>query len=571
LTNSEAIAFLASLAVLLAYAQTRVWNLARGGVRRLTRPIQLPDDSDPDSLTRISQKEAIISACSVLFNVCKTKSRRRSMATISPWFGVAAILNLVAFASLGAVIPWALTGRLQTPVVQSQRCHTDIPRAARWTDEQTAYIANDKYQKCWFDKTEGSDACAPENGILLDRPEMHVSRNITCPFHEAACSSETQPLQLEYINLTLRDVGLNVRSDLLLSRRLTCSPLNITHFLRNESDGSTWISLVNPASVVDEHDQLPYLRQRLSSHDGRRPSRFGMHWLEGRTPDLRYWGTSTDNAHPDLQRPDGDIFVLLYDAGRAVYTHPVDDPIYSAHQHPNGPYLPDFEYTAMGCLEQHRICLSSSGECMHCSFGWAPGPAGGLQRMFRCQPVGGECSERPGETIEDCEFLTTLGRIAPFVAARGVAAMLTFERNTWNNPYILVDPLDQWARDVKAWFEGSFLMMRQSLLLEFLGDPDPRFEALLLEVLGDPNSRFELPRVVKRCRRVLFLDSDYTNINFPGFLLTLVLVVGISGLSHATYVKEATGSLRNILVDAFRSLSRLCCKRVSLAMVNVMY
>ncbi len=282
LTNSEAIAFLALIAALLAYAQTRIWTLARAGVRRLTRPIQLPDDSDPESLSKISQKEAIINACLVLFNVCKSKNRRRSMTTISPWFGVAAILNLATLDSLGAVIPWALTGGLQTPVVQSKRCYRGIHTAAEGlTEEQKAYIANDKYQKCWFNKTELSDTCVPENGILVDRPEMHTSRNLTCPFEEAACSPEARPLQLEYTNLTLRDVGLNVRSDILFSRRLTCSPLNITHFLRNESDGSAWLFLSDPATPVPEGGHLPSLRQHLSSPDGRRPPPSSVHWLEG--------------------------------------------------------------------------------------------------------------------------------------------------------------------------------------------------------------------------------------------------------------------------------------------------
>ncbi len=271
----------------------------------------------------------------------------------------------------------------------------------------------------------------------------------------------------------------------------------------------------------------------------------------GRTPDLRSWGYSNRFAHADLRRSDGDIFLLIYDAGRAVYSHPVDDPIYSAHQRLDGQvrgYFPDFQYTAMARLEQYRICLPSSpGECMH----YAPSWAAHTSCLRRCPPAGGGCFDRPREIAEACRLFTTLGTITSFVNARGVAAMLAFERSTWNNPYISIDPFDQWVWDVKAWFESSFLMMPQSILLEVMGDPDPWVKS------RGAKENF--------CGRVLFLDGDFTNINFPGFVLTLVLVAGISGLTHATQIMKGAGTLRNILVDAFWSLirlSRLCYERV---------
>ncbi|KAK4205985.1 hypothetical protein QBC37DRAFT_462185 [Rhypophila decipiens] len=50
LTADEAVAFLAAVCVLITYTQTRTWSLARQTVIRIVRPIQLPDNDDPNSL-----------------------------------------------------------------------------------------------------------------------------------------------------------------------------------------------------------------------------------------------------------------------------------------------------------------------------------------------------------------------------------------------------------------------------------------------------------------------------------------------------------------------------------------
>jgi hypothetical protein len=558
LKDDEAIAFLAFTAILLVYAHTRVWVLVRAGVQRLTRPIQLPDDDEAHALSRLTQKEAFSSLLRDAIHSRRTHPRHvgnRTMITVSPLFGIASVLAVAVFLSCEVVVPWLLTGSLETPIVQSQawdRCYeNDHTAVSLWTQEQIAYHAADKYQRCWFNTslpTSLLPTCGRENGVLFDRPEMHVrSTNISCPFSPKACRPGSSPLQLEYVNVSLRDVGLNVKSDVLFSRRVTCSPLNLDHFLLNASDGTTWLHFAVENSSSYESGAIPILRQRLTYSNGRNPPPSNLHWLEGRTPDLRYWTATADLVHPDLFRPDGETFILIYDAGRAVYRKPINDPMYSAHnrlRNQGREYWPDYEYTAMACHEQHRFCLHN-GPCTPFSSPLDLSTACFRLRHYRLYiprpsgPFWEAVNSSSHLSYQACSLLSDrgpLGTIGQFVSARGVSAMLSFERSTWTDSYVPVDPEGQWILDVKAWFESSFLMLRQGLLLPVMGDPTPWVKS--------KEARDVL------CGKVLMIHGDYTNINFAGFLLTLGVVVTISGCNHGKRVSRVWGRVKKWVVFA---------------------
>lgn len=97
LSDNEANAFLASIAVLLNYTQTQVWSLVRDGVRALTRPIQLPDANEPGSLTKLTQWEAVTDLMCAATSSKSHRVRNKPMTSVSTLIGVVAILNIVAF------------------------------------------------------------------------------------------------------------------------------------------------------------------------------------------------------------------------------------------------------------------------------------------------------------------------------------------------------------------------------------------------------------------------------------------------------------------------------------------
>jgi hypothetical protein len=58
-----------------------------------------------------------------------------------------------------------------------------------------------------------------------------------------------------------------------------------------------------------------------------------------------------------LRRDDGHVFIVMFRAGRSLYVQQMDDPFYAAHNKMYNYYVPDYEATAIGCVEQFRYCL----------------------------------------------------------------------------------------------------------------------------------------------------------------------------------------------------------------------
>lgn len=377
LTDGEALAFIAFVTALLAYAQMQAWKLARLAVKRATRPIQLPDEDEPGSLGHLGQRDAILYLLAI-WQPRRRKVGRGEMKSVSPWFGIIALANIAVFLALGALVPWLLTAGLETPLVQSRTwdgcLRNDGSNDLSGKGEKEANLAAIKYESCWFNRSGTRDSCRQGESIPLDRPIVHVSRNVICPFTGSACHPDVKPLQLDHINLTFRDYGLNFDSRLLYSHRLTCAPLNLEHFTTVDSNGTSWLlftrvdpsfvgsdgvyaPLDQPLSWFDEYGNgmvmeagdHPVLRQQLSSSDGRRSRPVDsdvFSWVRDSPPDVTIWGGYSGSCepnslynfhylHPDLDQRNGKIFVITFSAGRLRYLQPIEDPIYSAHFNPD--------------------------------------------------------------------------------------------------------------------------------------------------------------------------------------------------------------------------------------------
>jgi hypothetical protein len=71
---------------------------------------------------------------------------------------------------------------------------------------------------------------------------------------------------------------------------------------------------------------------------------------------------SGEDFHPSLRRDDGHVFITTLCAGRTFYFAggSIDDPFYAAHNQHLGSYIPDYEATALGCVEQVRMCFNDT-------------------------------------------------------------------------------------------------------------------------------------------------------------------------------------------------------------------
>lgn len=93
--------------------------------------------------------------------------------------------------------------------------------------------------------------------------------------------------------------------------------------------------------------------------------------MYGPTTAINNISESLRRIHPDLRRDDGTVFVVGFRAGQSYYNYPVDDPLFSAHDFDEEDeiYYPDYEITALGCVEQYRFCTHPKPEL--CSV-WGP-------------------------------------------------------------------------------------------------------------------------------------------------------------------------------------------------------
>ncbi|KAF4332665.1 hypothetical protein FBEOM_13536 [Fusarium beomiforme] len=547
LTDNEAIAFLALTTTLLAYTQTRAWVLARLAVIKLTRPIRLSDEDEPGSLNKLTQKDAMVemfvSAAPRVFG--RYAPRHNQMSSVSLWFGVVAMINIVIFFALSAVIPWALTGGLETPIVQSKTwdgCHPVNGSSYSDRGGTTADRAANIYRRCWFNTTGILDSCGRQNGIIFDRPTMHISQDIACPFVGAACHPNVRPIRLEHVNITLRDFGLNLKSSLLFSSRLTCTPLNLDHFITDGSGNTTWLQVSDQKLLqYPPAHEFPNFRKRLSYPDGRGPrpnDTVKFFWPE-RTPGLLVWLTQYGDFDLEGGQSHGEVLVLVYDAGLSRYSQSIDDPIYSAHVREfDVVYWPDYEYTMMGCLEQHRICVSGSPSI--CTRYGTISDA--MFEIMYQKPRLPADQETIYDELRAIHEYGDLGSVHHFLTIRGASAMRPTIDNSVLGPFEFINSRQQWIRNVKAWFETSLLDYRLYLLANLA--EDGRFGGL------------KKGRVRENlCGHVLFLDGDFTNINFLGLIITLVFIVIITGCSHAERLTKATTHTKEFFYKVFETLS----------------
>ncbi|KAK2732003.1 hypothetical protein FQN57_003042 [Myotisia sp. PD_48] len=568
LTDNESITFIAFITFLLGYTQRRAWKILCLIVNRVTRPIQLPDRGNPRGLQNLSQTKALstflVQSRYFLFGrkLSNATLPIALMPSISPWFGAISVINLIAFLALGTLVPWLLTQGLETPIVQSKyhnKCNSigDIDKSLR----QDAYRASNIYHRCWYNVSSPSDSCTRQDGILLERPNMRVSRHSTCPFAKGICLKDVKSLQLEYLNLTVRTFGINTEPKISYSRRLTCSPLELKHFIFQDSENIPWL-VFSEDSKRRAKDGFTgyYFRQQLRSPDDQAPNRVSFDQLmrSGYEPSLRVWSSIGDEdpflgpVLPILQKLDADISIFAYNAGGTSYPEPIDDPIYSAHYPGNFTfpgydpilhYYPDFEFTVLGCFEQHRFCTTRKNAT--CSkYSGSSQVIDGFEHQLKV--LGDKHALDELELIAwIAENVMNIHSFASYIG--GFSALLVQVIGFWK-----VDRLEQWVHDVEYWFEASVLLLRTRAFSLFTGEA------------GRPNIVKGKAAMQLLCQHILFRSGDHTNFNFFGLI---TVFSGISLIVIVSYL-EQSGLLLSWINERFvRRVQRgylhylLCLKR----------
>ncbi|PMD12692.1 hypothetical protein NA56DRAFT_666171 [Hyaloscypha hepaticicola] len=403
-------------------------------------------------------------------------------------------------------------------------------------------------------------SCSQESGIVGSTPQLHLSREEECPFPGDVCQDRVQPVRLEYVGLSPRDYGVNLGSQVLVDHGVVCAPLKIDQFLlvgrTRNNDPEPWLNKMGVWFGRKFHDpsfndtRIGIYGTLLATLNG--PNRYSSEYsgnymasYSRQQPayDLNIFpigvqGKESETIHPSLQRDDGAVFITMLQAGRSLYetSVPIEDPFYAAHKKYDGMevYIPDYEATALGCVEQYRLCWNSrTSFCTN----WAS-PEDAIGKLIALV--------YPNLTT-DKELILGLGFVYPFFTTMasvdrylhqrtGTQMLISSLFRAGDVVLDLKDHKEQWISEVKAWFITAFLNGRYSLLQT-------------VRRTGSKRTGNEPEHMLKLCRMVLFQNNDYININFISLLACISVLLLICALSCA-------GAFAEVCSKVWKALSQ---------------
>jgi hypothetical protein len=590
LTDTEALALLSFVTTLVAYTQSRVWHIERNIINRLTAPkIQL----------LVKDERASISQGAAIGVLIRALTRRRSkqpekIGIINPCIGLIASLNILGFVILGIILPWSLSGGVESPLVLARGTGECVRYEYSFEGAyEDSMLADQTFRQCWNNQTHLSKPCTIMDGILAERPKIEISREDICPFLGDICKNNIRPVSFEYKHLSLRDFGVHSTSKVLLSRRLTCSPLETDKFLVIPSGSDCNNSKIWFGLAIN--DDVNLFGRQLNSCNG--PNRFS-NQLSGRRnmllerdpmdmetnldlwvqPDYpsKFEVSHAMRLHPNLWRPDGQVFVLGLRVGPGTqYPTTIDDPLFSAHDSARnfasdiigncsyeGSYLgidcntgnfkmalaifdsefglevgisrlfkdfatiPDQEYTAIGCVEQQRFCVQKSP--MICTTWGRRDILGDLTQILR--DMGYQDALPDFEVLH--RQLVLNGTVADYLNDRRGFTALVSSLLAWDGTTLTgIDPNEQWIIELKAWMEVSLLRARYMMSSILLKPPQTHSDTL------------QYTQISKYCSRVMFLDGNYTNFDFTQLLIIVCCFVLLCVLSFESELLAAAKQL----------------------------
>jgi hypothetical protein len=555
LTNMNAVILFAFFTTILAMTQAQLWIILRFLIHRLFPSAQLSrEPNDPVSVhpdLKLTQGEALYDLTFLVkeasVSLCKMKRPRLDFPR-SLWFAVAAGLNTGVFVIMGLAIPYFISeGTFSAPVVRSaltKYCkespgvNGSLPTIN--VILKTVSKVDAIYKQCLGTTLVGCDV-----GYYLQEAAIETRRLDSCPFSPEVCFDGVRPLEITHHNITAFEVGVNSKYPLSIGHRATCSPIRTEPLIMYPtSEEVEWSFLtitdklylkkiVNDTNAL--RNQLENFAMKLRTRNGPNTiypnERSGLKVIQkGYPADMsilpRMEGYSGAYEHPVFLSPVlrttnstvGRLFVVIYRAGVVGYTKQMTDPFFSAHfsraqaeeAWPNDVetkgvlYIPDFEATAMACIEQYKFCLRSSGICTD----WDSDP----YQIFLLLPY-------VDDLFEFGELALLFGRMLQNAWLSLYYFLST--RTEWfgmlplRNPYrvdrmVLPDDTNEmWVQEVETWFRKSIL---QAILILRTGARFNMVNFTNHESFKDANGF---------CSRILFRDGNYININWIGFWVTV--------------------------------------------------
>lgn len=501
-------------------------------------------NDDPAALEELSQGDALWAICGF-----RNRQHNQTMTTIPKLLSCVALFNIIASFLFGIIVPLYLTGNLGPTVVQAQSTDScigleDRPASRRYS----AQLADSYFKQC----LGNLDACPKDSQLVGPIPNFSET-NATCPFPGDVCLPEVQPVMMQFLGLTPRDYGVNLDNRVFIDHRIICAPLKTEPFMIQVESRDNGRVPSNPPIIWfgrKFHDRTfnggneTIYGMVLATQNG--PNTLSEEYsgnllLTSPTSepayDLHLYPNENESnisstIHPSLRRDDGEVFIVLFRAGRSYYKQQIDDPVFAAHNVLSQSYIPDREATAIGCVEQFRLCFQ--GQEPLCT-GWR-GRRVALDLYYSIV-----LNIKNSDEVVRLDllfiymFFTDFATVREYLFSRsGVEALLSSSFRI-NGVVQECHPTRQWVLEMETWFTNAFLNARYGLLQ-------------IVRRQG-PDRTPDVPQAFKLCGIILYQNNAYKNVDFIGLVVSTCALLLICAFSYKSEV-----------ISSFRSFVKICLR-----------
>ena len=592
-TNFEALIIFAALATLFTFTQSRTWVIIRYLYGK-SRPVHIPDHLD-----EASQWDALQGCWGFLKNTSFFRNLSNSSPTqqrrqppsykTSPWIGLWATLGALVFIVGGGLISWLLAdGWFSAPEVRSRLTDKCEDMWLNETIESHSIVqANANWDAC-FDATDTNSFCDPNfSGLKMFSAEISAD----CPFTTSICQKDRPTVKFTRTNLTAHDLGVNSKIPMTASHRISCSPISMAPFtyIAPRSTGENFtFSIQNPSLVKNVYELGANLSLNLwtnnSCGSGLEMLKTGNSFLleilpasgsPSVTPEaqLKLWS----QINPLLTHPNSSSFVLVLRPGATVAQslgnpQPITDPFFSASTPwvgGTGFYIPDMEATAIACIEQFQVCLDPG-------FGFRCYPW--MQSLgVNVPPKIMQDLHRAYQNLHDValDYASVFWRSfgASWVALSYLQEYL--QKHVILQRPLLVTPLrlgpslpqalwnvnatHQWVMELETLFTKAVIWQRILMLGVVMSEADHSNQT--------PWAPGTLSKNLSICDKIIFVDGDYTNIDWVWTWVSIGTLALLCIISYAdSYIPWISSEFKQ-----FRQWVRPLLETATQALISSMH
>ncbi|CCX11990.1 hypothetical protein FPQ18DRAFT_122119 [Pyronema domesticum] len=527
LTDSQALALVSVLAVLITHTSTRSFKILRYALYHFRNHEVSRDGLARQQDVLLRNGETDMAMLPVLGWIAyKWKGHTKNPFRRSSVVFIFTLVHMLLFIVAGVATSFVASGGDQPVIAKGKDCGYWLfskkavgPLTAYQTERLKVASLTRSYERlCYNPDSDNQSECRVFPRPKLEWKETH---NSTCPFKGDIClegnaASYTMDTGLQ----STAELGINTPYPMQWQRRTTCSPL------KTEGYTEVRVGTGKHGENVIHYNYGPVGLLGNSTYwisDYEKISAGGLELsIQTTTPWIGNGSLQIDPPIPQIKRDDADVTLFFFAVGGIVFYEAVDDPLFSAHQKGQDFIMPDYEplpsykadnpVTVMGCIEQSRICNPRSGVCT--PFVPAFDPSASFYRQ-----VASNENELPIAFLLDFT-LKTMSMYFQSIAQG--ASILAITDHIYAGSAIGL-AREQWKKEAAHLFQLG-LAGAQVEIVRIAKESYPRNH-------GNDTTNIMPEQFRNTCKMVIFHEAGYTSISMLGLWIIVIGSIIITAIS----------------------------------------